>query len=65
MLGRVVGGAVLILWPSGDLDDAPRRQGPRAGGLTDEVVALGDVRRPAGGVGVRRGGGRQIAAELV
>jgi len=29
------------------------------------VVALGDVRGPAGGLGVRRGGGRQIAAQLV
>jgi hypothetical protein len=26
--------------------------GPRAGGLTDQVVALGDVRRPPGGLGV-------------
>jgi len=34
-------------------------------GLSDEVVALGDVRRPAGGLRVRRAGGRQIAAELV
>src|SRR3954454_14338447 len=38
---------------------------PRAGGLADEMVALGDVRRPPGGVGVGRGGGGQVAAELV
>jgi len=29
------------------------------------VVALGDVRGPAGGLRVRRAGGRQIAVELV
>jgi hypothetical protein len=39
--------------------------GPRAGGLADQVVALGDVRGPVRGLGVRRGGGREIAAELV
>ena len=39
--------------------------GPRAGGLADEVVALGDVRGPAGGLGVGRGGGREVAAQLV
>jgi hypothetical protein len=39
--------------------------GPRAGGLTDQVVALGDVRGPTGGIRVRRGGGREVAAELV
>ena len=39
--------------------------GPRAGGLTDQVVALGDVRGPTGGIRVRRGGGREIAVELV
>ena len=38
---------------------------PRAGGSADQVVALGDVRGPAGGLGVRHGGGREIAAELV
>jgi hypothetical protein len=38
---------------------------PRAGGSADHVVALGDVRGPAGGLGVRHGGGREIAAELV
>jgi hypothetical protein len=44
----------------------------RAGGLTDQVVALGDVRGPMGGIRVRRGGirvrrggGREVAAELV
>src|SRR5215211_4328765 len=37
----------------------------RAGGLTDQVVALGDVRGATGGIGVRRGGGREVAAELV
>src|SRR3954466_10588004 len=39
--------------------------GPGAGGLTDEVVALGDVRGPTGGIRVRRGGGAEVAAELV
>jgi hypothetical protein len=39
--------------------------GPRAGGLADQVVALGDVRRPAGGFGIRGAGGRQITVELV
>jgi hypothetical protein len=29
------------------------------------VVALGDVGGPASGFGVRRGGGREIAAQLV
>jgi hypothetical protein len=29
------------------------------------VAALGDVRGPAGGIRVRRGGGREVAAELV
>ncbi len=38
---------------------------PRASGLADQVVALGDVRRAPGGLGVRRGRGRQVAAELV
>src|SRR4051794_7761651 len=42
-----------------------RLGGPRAGGLADEVVALGDVRRAAGGFGVGRGGGGEVAAELV
>src|SRR5437667_450394 len=44
-----------------------RRQvgGSRAGGLADQVVALGDVRGAAGGLGVRRGGGGQVAVELV
>ena len=41
------------------------RRGPRAGGLADEVVALGDVRGSVGGLGVRRRGGGQVAAELV
>jgi ketosteroid isomerase-like protein len=39
--------------------------GPHTGHLTDQVVALGDVRCPAGGLGVRGGGGRKVAAELV
>src|SRR5512132_4161019 len=39
--------------------------GPRAGGLAHQVVALGDVRGPAGGLGVGRGGGGQVAVELV
>src|SRR3954451_5853406 len=42
-----------------------RHGGPRTGGLTDEMVALGDVRGPAGGRRVRRRGGREVAAELV
>ena len=29
------------------------------------MVALGDVRGPAGGIRVRRGGGREVAAEFV
>ena len=29
------------------------------------MVALGDVRGPTGGIRVRRGGGREVAAELV
>jgi hypothetical protein len=29
------------------------------------MVALGDVRGPAGGLGVGRGGGRAVAAQLV
>ena len=36
--------------------------GPSAGGLADQVVALGDVRRAPGGLGVGRGGGGQVAA---
>src|SRR4051812_29425977 len=39
--------------------------GSRAGGLADQVVALGGARGPAGGLGVRRGGGGQVAVELV
>lgn len=39
--------------------------GSRAGGLADQVVAFGDVRGEAGGLGVGRGGGGQVAAELV
>src|SRR5215216_1498706 len=41
------------------------RAGPRAGGLADQVVALADVRRAPGGLGVRPGGGGQVAVELV
>ena len=44
---------------------AEQLAGPRAGGLVDQVVALGDVRGPAGGLGVGRGGGGQVAAQLV
>jgi hypothetical protein len=44
---------------------AEQLAGPSAGGLSDEVVALGDVRGPAGGLRVRRAGGRQVAVELV
>jgi hypothetical protein len=39
--------------------------GPSAGGPADRVVALGDVRGAAGGLGVCRGGGGQVAVELV
>jgi hypothetical protein len=39
--------------------------GPRVGGVTDQVVALGYVRGQTGGICVRSGGGREIAAELV
>ena len=42
-----------------------RLGGPCAGGLADQVVALGDGGGPAGGLGVRRGGGREVAAEFV
>jgi hypothetical protein len=38
--------------------------GPSAGGPADQVV-LGDVRGAAGGLGVCRGGGGQVAVELV
>ena len=38
---------------------------PRAGGLTDQMVALGDVGGPTRGFRVRHGGGREVAAELV
>jgi hypothetical protein len=37
----------------------------RAGGLTDQVVAFGDVRDQPGGVRIQSGGSSQIAAELV
>jgi hypothetical protein len=39
--------------------------GSRAGGLAHQVIALGDVRGATGGLGVRRGGGGQVAGELV
>ena len=39
--------------------------GSCAGGLAHQVVALGDDRGPRGGLGVRRGGSRQVALELV
>jgi hypothetical protein len=39
--------------------------GPSAGGLTDQVVALGDVRGPTGGLRVGRGGSREVAGQLV
>src|SRR5215510_1356978 len=39
--------------------------GPSAGGLADQVVALGDVRGSTGGFRVRRGGAREVAAELM
>jgi hypothetical protein len=38
---------------------------PRAGGLPDEVVSLGDVGCAPGGLGVGRSGGGQVAGELV
>src|SRR3954470_7759920 len=43
----------------------PQVTRPRAGGLTYQVVALGDVRRATSGLRVRRTGGRQVAVELV
>src|SRR5829696_7815932 len=43
----------------------PQLGGPSAGGLTDQVVALGDVRRAPGGLDVRRGGSGRVAVELV
>jgi hypothetical protein len=42
-----------------------QRIGPRAGGLANQVVAFGDVRRSPGGLGVGRGGGGQVAGQLV
>src|SRR4051812_41673057 len=42
-----------------------RLGGPSPGGLTDQLVALGDVRRAPGGLDVRRGGSGQVAVELV
>src|SRR3954452_5145360 len=39
--------------------------GLSAGGLTDQVVALGDVRRAPGGLDVRRRGSGQVSVELV
>ena len=39
--------------------------GPRAGGLTDQVVALRDVGGPTGAIRVLRGRGRRFGAELV
>src|SRR5688500_14175159 len=39
--------------------------GPCAGGPTDQVIAFGDVRGAPGGLRVRRGGGGQVAVELV
>jgi hypothetical protein len=60
---------------SSDTDQLPRLSvadrllmwlgGPRAGGAADQVVALGDVRGPAGGIGIGPGSGREVAAELV
>ena len=43
----------------------PVTGGSRAGGLADQVVALGDVRGAAGGLGVRACGGGQVAGKLV
>jgi hypothetical protein len=44
---------------------APLSLRPRAGGLAHEVVALGDVGRPAAGLRVRRARRGRVAAELV
>src|SRR4051794_31921041 len=64
-LDRVTAGSA-SLWRTLSDTTVPRwLGGPRAGGLTDQMVALGDVRGPTGGIRVRRGGGRQVAAELV
>jgi hypothetical protein len=58
--GKVTAGAVLagILCLFEILNYS---SGSRAAGLADQMVALGDVRGPPGGVGVRRGGGGQVA----
>ena len=48
-----------------DKPPQPLNRGPRAGGLADQVVALGDVCGPMSGLGVGRSGGREVAAELV
>src|SRR5512132_2893670 len=64
-LNRVIAGYA-SLWRTLSETTVPTSLGgPRAGGLTDEVVALGHVGGPTGGIGVRRGGGREVAAELV
>src|SRR5262245_48219158 len=64
-LNRVIAGYA-SLWRTLTEATVPRSPGgPRAGGLADQVVALGDVRGPAGGIRVRRGGGSKVAAQLV
>jgi hypothetical protein len=42
-----------------------RSSAARAGGLPDQVVALGDIRGRPGGIRVRRGCGNEVAVELV
>ena len=55
-----------ILWTALSETTVPTSLGgPREGGLTDQVVALGDVRRPPGGLDVRRGSSGQVVGELV
>ena len=39
--------------------------GSGAGGLADQVVALGDIRGSVGGLAVRRRGGRKVTAQFV
>src|ERR1700689_1363654 len=62
---RVIAGCASLWRTLSETTGPSELGGPRAGGLTDQVVALGDVRSPTGGIRVRRGGGSEIAAELV
>jgi putative flippase GtrA len=61
------GGPGLRIWARADDPRLAVHKGlsSSAGGLTDQVVLLGDVRRATGGLRVGRGGGGEVAAELV